>query len=241
MKSVLITGGTRGLGLALTREVAGAGYHAIAAARRPSDELNSLADEDLPGRVSFAELDLAESGSLQAFARDLFNKNNSIDALVNNAAIGLDGVLATMHDSEIERLVRVNVTGTILLTKYICRPMLAQRGGRIINIASIIGHTGFSGLSVYAATKGAMLSFTKSLSRELGKANITVNSVSPGFLETDMTSSIESDKLEQIRRRSPSGRLASLADVAATVLFLLSDAASSVNGQDIVVDAGSIA
>ena len=121
------------------------------------------------------------------------------------------------------------------------RPMLINRGGRIINISSIIATTGFSGLAVYAATKAALAGFTRSLSREVGKAGITVNTVAPGYMETDMTSALQGDKLQAIRRRSPLGRLAKAEDVAQAVSYLLSDKAASVTGSTMTVDAGSTA
>ena len=169
-------------------------------------------------------------------------KENGVPyALVNNAALGFDGVLGTMHESQIIELIKVNFTAPVLLTKYISRSMLLNQKGRIINISSIIADTGFNGLSVYGGTKAALNGFTRSLSRELGKIGITVNSVAPGYMETAMTSSIDEAKLDKIKNRSPSGRLASVDDVAATVSFLLSPEAESINGVVYTVDAGSTA
>jgi 3-oxoacyl-[acyl-carrier protein] reductase len=129
----------------------------------------------------------------------------------------------------------------IFLAKYACRSMLLQREGRIVNVASIIAQTGFNGLSVYAATKSALIGFTKSLARELGKAGITVNTVSPGYMETGMTRTIDAAKLDAIRWRSPLGRLVSVTDVAEAIAFLISDKAAMITGADFKVDAGSTA
>ena len=146
-----------------------------------------------------------------------------------------------MHDSQIESLISVNLTGTILLTKYAIRSMLLRREGRVINVSSIIASTGFNGLSVYAATKAALNGFTRSLARELGKAGITVNSVAPGYMQTDMTGALQGEKLESIKRRSPLGRLASVEDAAAAVAWLLSADAAAITGTTLTVDAGSTA
>ena len=161
---------------------------------------------------------------------------------MNNAAIGRDGVLATLHERDIAELIKINVEAPILLTKYILRSMLINRGGRIINVSSIIAATGFNGLSVYGATKAALAGFTKSLAREVGKAGITVNTLAPGFMETSMTSALKGgDKLESIKRRSPLGYLAKVEDAAYAVSYLLSEKSSSVTGTTITVDAGSSA
>ena len=146
-----------------------------------------------------------------------------------------------MHNSEITALLNLNVQAPILLTKYLLRPMLLNQSGRIINISSIIARTGFNGLSVYAASKAALEGFTKSLSREVGKAGITVNCVAPGYMQTEMTNSLQGDKLESIKRRSPLGRLATPDDAAGAVLYLLSEQAATVTGTTITVDAGSTA
>ena len=226
MKNVLVTGGTRGLGLAITALLAEQGYHVIATGRRLSPQLEALINTAREsGKVSFATLELAKTDELQGFVRAITKEHGALYGLVNNAALGCDGVLATMHESEIADVIRINLEAPIVLAKYACRSMLVRREGRVINISSIIASTGFNGLSVYGATKAGLLGFTKSLSRELGKIGITVNTVSPGYMETDMTSGIADDKLATIRRRSPSGKLATAEDVASTVAFLLSAAA----------------
>lgn len=240
MKTVVVTGGTRGLGLDIVRQLAASGYKAIAVGRHCSDALQALIDEHQDA-VVFECYDFNEITHIHDFARRLSTRYGRIYGLVNNAALGHDGVLATMHESQIGALIRINVEAPILLTKYLIRPMLANGTGRVINISSIIASTGFSGLSVYGASKAAIVGFTRSLAREIGKVGITVNAVAPGFLETDMTANLESEKLASIRRRSPLAKLAKVDDVANGVLYLLSDAASSVTGIVLTIDAGSTA
>lgn len=237
-KTVLITGGTRGLGLATAARLSADGYRVIAAGRNASPELKSLCDG---GDVHYEPLDLSDHASLHDFVNQITRKHGHLYGLVNNAAVGHDGVLATMHDSQIESLISVNLTATILLTKYALRSMLLRCEGRIVNISSIIATTGFNGLSVYAATKSALNGFTRSLARELGKANITVNSVAPGYMQTDMTGSLQGEKLDSIKRRSSLGRLATVDDAAAAVSWLLGKDTASITGTTITVDAGSTA
>lgn len=237
---IVVTGATRGLGLAICRRLLGESYRVVACGRKLTPELAGLMTQH-EGRLFFHAMDLNHTEQIHAQVRDIVKTHGPIYGLVNNAAIGLDGVLATMHDSQIAEMIKVNVEAPILLAKYASRSMLLQRRGRIINISSIIASTGFSGLAVYAATKAALAGFTRSLSRELGKAGITVNTVAPGYMETDMTSGLQGDKLDTIRRRSPLGRLASVDDVAYSVCHLMSPGAANITGTTLTVDAGSTA
>ena len=156
--------------------------------------------------------------------------------LVNNAALGTSGILATMHDSQIERLVRLNTLSPIMLTKYVVRAMMADGGGRIVNVASIVAFTGYSGISVYSATKASIIGFTKSLAREVGPLGINVNAVAPGFLDTEMTESLTGQQREQIARRSALHHLAEIDDVANAVEYLLSDKAKNITGTVLTVE-----
>ena len=141
----------------------------------------------------------ATSTQIPDLVRKLRKEFGPLYGLVNNAALGTDGVLAMMHNSQIEELVRLNTLSPIVLTKYVVRSMMADGGGRIVNIASIVGFTGYSGLSVYAATKASMLGFTRSLAREVGRLGITVNAVAPGFIDTEMTHELDEEQREQGR------------------------------------------
>jgi len=236
---VLVTGGNRGLGFSIVQSLSEAGYKVVGAARSCTPELKELIEQN--GNVAFEPLDLAERRGLHEWAKSFVDKFGAPYALINNAAIAHDGVLGTMHESQIEEVIAINVTSTLILTKYISRSMLRNRLGRIVNISSIIASTGFNGLSVYAASKAALNGFTKSLSRELGKVNITVNAIAPGYMETSMSEGINNTQLDQIRRRSALKRLAKTSEVASTVKYLLSEDAAAITGTVLTVDAGNTA
>jgi 3-oxoacyl-[acyl-carrier protein] reductase len=244
MRNVLVTGGSRGLGLAITLRLICAGYRVIAIARNESSQLKSAiqaAEVTHPESIHFVPFDLAEIEQIPVLIRKLRKQFGPIYGLVNNAGVSFDGVLALMNDSHIERLVRVNTLSPIVLSKYVVRSMMADGGGRIVNIASIIGSTGYSGLAVYGATKASLLGFTRSLAREVGRVGVNVNSVAPGFVETEMTHGLSDEQREQIARRSALKRLTSADDVADAVEFLLSDKAKSITGTVLTVDAGNTA
>jgi len=152
-----------------------------------------------------------------------------------------EGTLALMNVSQIEQLLRLNTLSPIVMSKYVVRSMMADGGGRIVNIASIVASTGYSGLSVYSATKASLIGFTRSLAREAGRLGVNVNAVAPGFVDTDMTHSLTAEHREQIVRRSALRRLVDVDDVANAVEFLLSDKAKNITGTVLTVDAGNTA
>ena len=172
-------------------------------ARKTSDQL-ARRDQGCrsarPGSLHFVPCDLAELDDIPDLVKTLRKQHGPIYGLVNNAAMSFDGSLALMRNSQIEQLVRVNTLSPILLTKYVVRAMMAEGGGRVVNIASIMGFTGYSGLSVYGATKASMIGFTRSLAREVGRMGVNVNAVAPGFIDTEMTKGMT----EAQRGRSPS-------------------------------------
>ena len=244
MPNVIVTGGSRGLGLATALKLAAAGHRVIAVARRDSTELRSAIAQIKPcsgGSIAFHAFDLADIDGIGGLVRTIRKEHGPIYGLVNNAALGTDGLLAIMHNSQIEQLVRVNTIAPIVLTKYVVRSMMADGGGSIVNVSSIIAFTGFSGLAAYAATKASLLGFTRSLAREVGRSEITVNAVAPGFLATDMTKGLEGEQRKQVARRSALHRLADVEDVANAIEYLLSAKARNVTGTVLTVDAGSTA
>src|SRR5882724_13274019 len=244
MRNVVVTGGSRGLGLGILRRLTAEGYGAVAVARHMTEQLAAAmeeAEQSRPGSLQFVPFDLAEVDDIPELVKKLHKDFGPIYGLVNNAAAAADGALAIMHNSQIERLIRVNTLSPIVLTKYVVRHMMADGGGRIVNVSSIIGFTGYSGLSVYAATKAAMIGFTRSLAREVGRRGVNVNAVAPGFLDTEMTQGLGSEQRQQIARRSALQRLPDIDDVVNVVEFLLSDGAKSITGTVLTVDAGNTA
>jgi 3-oxoacyl-[acyl-carrier protein] reductase len=244
VRNVLVTGGSRGIGLAIGRKLALDGYRVMALARAESADLKAAMHAIAAagsGELLFEPFDLAEIEAIPALARRLKARVGPFYGLVNNAGVSADGLLANMHASQIERLVRVNTIAPIVLTKHIVRTMMSEGEGRIVNMASVVASTGYSGLTVYAATKASMIGFTKSLAREVGRLGITVNAVAPGFLDTELTRGLGEDGREQVIRRSALRRLADVDDVAAAVAYLMGEGGRNVTGSVLTIDAGNTA
>lgn len=241
MRNVIVTGGSRGLGLGVVRHLAAEGYRALAIARNMNPEFESVIAQGPPGSMRFVPFDLGEIEKLPGLVKQLHKEFGSLYGLVNNAASGTNGMLATMHTSQIENLIRLNTLSPIVLTKYAVRRMMADGGGRIVNIASITAFTGYSGLSVYAATKSSMIGFTRSLAREVGRVGVNVNAVAPGFMDTEMTRNMDPERREKLARRSALRRFPCVNDVAEAVSYLLGDKARNITGTVITVDAGATA
>jgi 3-oxoacyl-[acyl-carrier protein] reductase len=244
MRNVIVTGGSRGLGLGIGRKLSSAGYRVIAVARKSNEELSAAmgeAERANPGSFRFMPCDLSDLDRLPALVKDVRKELGPIYGLVNNAGISFEGALALMPTAQIEQLVRVNTLSPMVLTKHVVRAMMADGGGRIVNMASIIASTGYSGLSVYGATKASLVGFTKSLAREVGRMGVNVNAVAPGMIATDLTHGMTDEVRERIERRSALHRLADVDDIANAVEFLLSDKAKNITGTVLTVDAGNTA
>ena len=244
MQNVIVTGGSRGLGLAMARTLAAGGYRIIALARGSTEDLmaaSRAAADSGRGAIEFRACDLSDLGQLGPLVKALRADFGPIYGLVNNAGLGTGGVLSNMRDQDIQRLIQLNTVSPILLSKYVVRSMMAHREGRIINIASIVAATGYSGLSVYSATKASLIGFTRSLAREVGQLGITVNAVAPGFIATEMTHDLDEAQRLKIAGRSALKRMADPIDVARSVEFLLGDGGRNVTGTTLTIDAGNTA
>ena len=243
MLNVIVTGGSRGLGLAMSRALAASGYRVIAVARTLTEELTVSREAAArgPGAIEFKACDLSQTARIAALVKEIRAQFGAPYGLVNNAGLGTSGLLSSMRESEIERLIQLNTIAPIVLTKHVLRAMMVKREGRIINIASIVAATGYRGLSVYSATKASLIGFTRSLAREVGELGITVNAISPGFVLTEMTHELDETARAKIARRSALQRMPEPVDIARSVEFLLGDGGRNITGTVMTIDAGNTA
>jgi 3-oxoacyl-[acyl-carrier protein] reductase len=227
------------LGEALARAFLDAGA-CVATFSRSRTEFVKECEENpsIRERFFFREVDARNSTDVRKFATDAARQLGPIDVLINNAALAVEGVLALTSIAEIDNAIAVNLGGVVHLSAACTKSMLRNGRGTIINISSVNGVRGHQGVAVYSATKAALDGLTRSLARELGPRGIRVNSVAPGYLETDMTRGMPAERKAQIIRRTPMGRLGTVADVVSVVRFLASPDAGFITGQTIVVDGG---
>jgi 3-oxoacyl-[acyl-carrier protein] reductase len=238
----VVTGASRGIGRAAAEGLLKAGCSVILNARA-SNEASASFDEleaDYPDRVAAVYGSVADSATATAIAQSVMSRHKRLDILVNNAGILRDKLIGMISDVEIDELFGVNVIGMIKITQLAARIMARRKSGTIVNVSSIVGRRGNSGQTVYSATKSAVIGATFSAAKELAPANIRVNAIAPGLIDTSMVKSIPEDKRKTLEQRIAMGRVGSPQDVANVILFLASDLSSYVTGQVIGVDGGLI-
>lgn len=239
--TVIVTGGSRGLGADIIEALLNLEYRIATCSRSKSDTISEFEHRFGPDRFLWLDTEIGIEDQEERFVNAVVDWSGprSLLGLVNNAGIAGEGILATFPSIDIERIIRVNLLGSLRMSRLVARQLLSQgSGGRIINISSIIGQRGYTGLSAYSASKAGMDGMTRSLARELGRRQITVNSIAPGYLETEMSSTLSARQRDQIINRTPLKRLGTTDDIAPLVGFLLSDNARFITGQTIVVDGG---
>ena len=239
-KWLLVSGVSRGLGLAMARDMLAQGYGVAGCSTTFGEDLQAL--KDVHGDKFFwMAVDMADMAAIEGFVAAAVKAfdGQRLWGVVNNAGMSVEGILSTLPVSDIERVLQVNLTGAICLARAALRQMMKTRkSGRIINISSITGLRGYTGLSAYAASKAGLDGFSRALSREVGRVGITVNSVAPGYMKTQLSEGLDDKQLDQIVRRTPLGRLCELTDIVHLVRFLLSEDAGFITGQTLVVDGG---
>ena len=241
MPVAVISGGSRGLGLALVDLFLERGWRVATFSRSETAEISErlrLHGRGGTDRLMWRSVDGASADEIRGMAKAVADRWSRIDVLVNNAGVGFDGLLTFMRSDDIDRVLDVNLRGAILLTQACVKNMVRRGMGSVVNISSVNGVRGHSGVSVYSATKAALDGMTRSLARELGPRNIRVNSVAPGYFESDMVKELSDDATARIRRRTPLGRLARQSEIAEAVYFLASGQGSFITGQVLVVDGG---
>ena len=236
---VLVTGASRGIGAAIAVGLSAAGARVIGTATTAAGAAGitaALALFGLQGRG--AVLNVSDAASIDALLRELEQGEGMPTIQVNNAAITRDGLLMRMKDEDWDAVINTNLSSVFRLSKACLRRMVKERRGRIINLTSVVGVTGNAGQTNYAAAKAGIIGFTKSLAKELASRNVTVNAVAPGFIDTDMTRGLNEQQRQQLLTQIPAGRLGTVEDVAATVLFLASPQAGYITGQTLHVNGG---
>jgi len=235
----LVTGASRGIGKAIALALGSCGATVIGTATTPAGAeriTESLAEAGVSGRG--AALDVGDAEAVEALIKDIGANEGAVTILVNNAGITRDNLLLRMKEDEWDQVLETNLTSIYRTSRACLRGMMKARGGRIINIGSVVGQMGNAGQGNYCASKAGMVGFTKALAREVGSRNITVNTVAPGFIETDMTRDLDTSQREALSKQIPLARLGSPEDIAGAVVFLASPAAAYITGETLNVNGG---
>ena len=236
-KVILVTGANRGIGLNIIQRLNNDGYTVIGTSRT-NDGVNMISQEIKSNDGKGLKMDVTNQESINSAIKNIQDEYGSLYGLVNNAGITNDNLLMRMTEEQWLSVIETNLTSIYRVTKSIIKDMMKAREGRIVNIGSIVGMMGNAGQSNYSASKSGLLGFTKSLARELSSRNINVNSISPGFIDTDMTKALSNEQIDNLSKNIPLGRIAESSEVSSVVSFLLSDDSSYITGENINVNGG---
>ncbi|MBP2663008.1 MAG: fabG 3 [Firmicutes bacterium] len=238
----IVTGASRGIGRAVAIALAKVGAKVVinyAGNAKAAEEVCKTITSD-GGQAIAVQADVADNGAVEALVKKTIETYGKIDILVNNAGITRDALLMRMKDEDWDAVLNTNLKGIFYCTKAVAKIMMKQRSGRIINMTSVVGITGNGGQANYAAAKAGVIGFTKSMAKELASRGITVNAVAPGFITTDMTSTLSEQVKSDLTAKIPLNRLGAAEDVAAAVVFLATDSANYITGQTLNVDGGMV-
>ena len=237
----VVTGAGRGIGKAIALTFAAAGADIVCVSRTAENSESAAAEVRALGRKAWAyAVDVSDSASVTAAGEKILTEAGKVDILVNNAGVTRDGLLMRMSEADWDTVLDTNLKGAFLFTKAFSRSFLKQRSGRILNVASVIGLIGNAGQANYAASKAALIGFTKSIAREFASRGITVNALAPGFIETDMTGGLSEEIREGILKQVPLGAFGKVEDIANAALFLASPESRYITGQVLTVDGGMV-
>ena len=236
-KIILVTGANRGIGLNIIQRLNNDGYTVIGTSRT-DDGANIISQEINSNGGKGLKMDVTNQESINSAIKNIQDEYGALYGLVNNAGITNDNLLMRMTEEQGLSVIETNLTSIYRVTKSIVKDMMKAREGRIVNIGSIVGMMGNAGQSNYSASKSGLLGFTKSLARELSSRNINVNSISPGFIDTDMTKALSDEQIDNLSKNIPLGRIAESSEVSSVVSFLLSDDSSYITGENINVNGG---
>jgi 3-oxoacyl-[acyl-carrier protein] reductase len=237
-KVSIVTGASRGIGQAIAQTLAARGAVIVAAARGDNAAATVAAIQHAGGRAEMAALDVRDVAAVEAMVAGVLERHGRVDVLVNNAGIARDQLMLRMKRDDWDQVIATNLTAAFTCVQAVLKPMIKQRSGRIISISSVVGQMGNAGQANYAASKAGLIGFSKALAREVASRNVTVNVVTPGLIDTDMTKALTDRAQTDWASAIPLGRLGTAGDVAAAVCFLASDEAAYITGQVLAVNGG---
>ena len=240
-KVAVVTGAGRGIGRAVAIAYAKMGANVVCVSRTQENSAKVATEIEALGQKSWAfAVDVSDTSSVQSSAKNILEATGRVDILVNNAGVTRDNLLMRMSEEEWDTVINTNLKGAFNFTKAFTRPFMKQRSGRIINISSVIGLIGNAGQSNYAASKAALIGFTKSVAKELAPRGVTANAIAPGFIETDMTAVLDEKVRGDIIDRIPMNRFGSPEDIANTAIFLALESTDYMTGQVLTIDGGMV-